>query len=123
MLFLLFAEGRGLGPVWPPVCPDRYTIESIVTTLLNGRRYRGVWAAIDAISRLAHAGCAAGELKVTAFNGRLFSPSGTGAFERTAVGDDVMADAVLAISTTPPTRTAPRRRIAYRDLDVEELGA
>jgi hypothetical protein len=123
VLFLLFAEARGLVPIWHPVYRDRYTIDSIVTTLLTGRRYRGVWPAINAISRLAHAGCAAGELKVTAFNGRLFAPGGTGAFEASALDDAVMAKAVLAISTTPPTRAAGRRRIVYRDLDVEELGA
>jgi len=123
VLFLLFAEARGLVPVWHPVYRDRYTIDSIVSTLLAGRRYRGVWAAINAISRLAHAGCTAGELKVTAFNGRLFSPSGTGAFDGDIIDDDVMTRAVLSISTTAPNRSAGRRRIAYRDLDVEELGA
>jgi len=123
VLFLLFAEARGLVPVWHPVYRDRYTIDSIVSTLLAGRRYRGVWSAINAISRLAHAGCAAGELRVTAFNGRLFSPSGTGAFDRESIDDGVMAKAVLAISTTPPNRRAGRQRIVYRDLDVEELGA
>jgi hypothetical protein len=100
-----------------------HTIDSIVSTLLSGRRYRGVWSAINAISRLAHAGCTAGELKVTAFNGRLFSPSATGAFDGDAIDDGVMASAVLSISTTPPSRSAGRRRISYRDLDVEELGA
>jgi methylase of polypeptide subunit release factors len=109
--------------VWHPVYRDRYTIDSIVTTLLTGQPFRGVWLAINAISRLAHAGCTAGELKVTAFNGRLFSPAGTGAFERERIDDAVMAKAVMAVSTTPPTRGAIRSRIAYRDLDVEELGA
>ena len=123
VLFLLFAEACGLVPIWHPVYRDRYTIDSIVSTLIAGRRYRGVWSAINAISRLAHAGCAAGELKVTAFNGRLFSPSGTGAFDREAIDDGVMAKAVLSISTTPPNRHAGRQRIVYRDLDVEELGA
>ena len=123
VLFLLFAEARGLVPVWHPVYRDRYTIDSIVTTLLTGRRYRGVWLAINAISRLAHAGCTAGELKVTAFNGRLFAPTGTGVFDRERIDDAVMAKAVLAVSTTPPARGVGRNRIVYRDLDVEELGA
>ncbi len=123
LLFLLFAEARGLVPMWHPVYRDRYTIDAIVTTLLTGRPYRGVWPAINAISRLVHAGCTAGELKVTAFNGRLFSPAGTGAFGRERIDDAAMAKAVLAVSTTPPARGAVRNRIAYRDLDVEELGA
>jgi Eco57I restriction-modification methylase len=123
VLFLLFAEARGLVPVWHPVYRDHYTIDSIVSTLLAGRRYRGIWSAVNAISRLAYNGCIAGELKVTAFNGRLFSPSATATLGRTRIDDRVMADAVLAISTTPPLIGNGRRRIAYRDLDVEELGA
>jgi len=123
ILFLLFAEARGLVPMWHPVYRDRYTIDSIVSTLLTGTRVRGVWSAVNAISRLAYNGCVAGELKVTAFNGRLFSPSATGAVDRTRIDDDLMSRAVLSISTTPASRSSGRTRIAYRDLDVEELGA
>ena len=122
VLFLLFAEARGLVPMWHPVYRDRYSIESIVTTLLAGRPYRGVWPAIRAISLMAHAGCDAGELRATAFNGRLFSPAGVDAFDRQGVGDGVMGKAVMAVSTTPPVRGRVRRRIAYGELDVEELG-
>jgi hypothetical protein len=130
VLFLLFAEARGLVPLWHPVYRDRYSLDAIVTTLLRGQRYRGLWQAVQAISRLAHAGCSTGELRVTAFNGRLFSPSQAEAFDRTPIADTVMGRAVVAVSTTPvnggPTRTRPtnrRARIVYRDLDVEQLGA
>ena len=121
VLFLLFAEARGLLPVWHPVYRDRYSLDTIVTTLLRGQRYRGLWQAVQAISRLAHAGCSAGELRVTAFNGRLFSPSQADAFDRTPIADNVMGQAVVAVSTTPNARG--RARIVYRDLDVEQLGA
>jgi hypothetical protein len=107
--------------MWHPLYRDRYSIEAIVDTLLAGRQYRGLWLAIQAISRLAHAGCSAAELTVTAFNGRLFSPSQTTAFDRTRLDDRLLGQAVVAVSTTA-TRTA-RARIAYRDLDVEQLGA
>ena len=130
VLFLLFAEARGLLPLWHPVYRDRYSLDTIVTTLLRGQRYRGLWQAVQAISRLAHAGCRAGELRVTAFNGRLFSPSQADAFDRTPIADMVMGRAVVAVSTTPipgtSRRTCPtnvRARIVYRDLDVEQLGA
>jgi hypothetical protein len=123
ILFLLFAEARGLVPMWHPVYRDRYTIDSIVSALLAGTRVRGVWNAVIAISRLAYNGCVAGELKVTAFNGRLFSPSATGAIDRTRIDDDLMSQAVLSISSTPASRSNGRTRITYRDLDVEELGA
>ena len=133
VLFLLFAEARGLLPVWHPVYRDRYSLDTIVTALLRGQRCRGLWQAVQAISRLAHAGCRAGELRVTAFNGRLFSPSQADAFDRTPISDGVMGQAVVAVSTTPihgtSKRTCPttvpggRARIVYRDLDVEQLGA
>jgi hypothetical protein len=144
VLFLLFAEARGLLPLWHPVYRDRYSLDTIVTTLLRGQRYRGLWQAIQAISRLAHAGCSAGELRVNAFNGRLFSPSQAEAFDRTPIADSVMGQAVVAVSTTPSrgasestrstsrgasertrhtTSRRARARIVYRDLDVEQLGA
>jgi hypothetical protein len=121
VLFLLFAEARGLLPVWHPVYRDRYSLDTIVTALLRGQRYRGLWLAVQAISRLAHAGCSAGELRVTAFNGRLFSPAEADAFDRTPIADTVMGQAVVAVSTTP--MATARARIVYRDLDVEQLGA
>jgi hypothetical protein len=123
VLFLLFAEARGLVPMWHPVYRDRYSLDSIVTTLLSGRRYRGLWLAIQAISRLAHAGCTAGELKVTAFNGRLFSPSQSTAFDRARIADEVIGQAVVAVSSTGGPARGARSRITYRDLDVEQLGA
>jgi len=122
ILFLLFAEARGLVPMWHPVYRERYSIEAIVSELLAGRRYRGVWRAILAISRLAHSGCSAGELKVTAFNGRLFAPTYSAAFDRARIEDAVMGDAVMAVGTTQTTAIG-KVRISYADLDVEELGA
>jgi hypothetical protein len=94
VLFLLFAEARGLLPLWHPVYRERYSLDTIVTALLRGQRYRGLWQAVQAISRLAHAGCHAGELRVTAFNGRLFSPSQADAFDRTPIADGVMGQAI-----------------------------
>jgi hypothetical protein len=122
VLFLSFAEARGLVPIWHPIYRDRYTIDSIVSTLVEGRRYRGVWQALQAIARLAHAGCRAGDLRVTAFNGRLFSPLHTPAAERGRVDDETIGAALLAVGTTP-SREGGRARIRYRDLDVEQLGA
>lgn len=121
VLFLLFAEARALVPMWHPVYRERYSIAAIVATLIAGRRYRGVWQAVLAISRLAHAGCSQGELTVTAFNGRLFAPAHSAAFDRTRIEDAVMGAAVMAVGTT--RSPAGRVRVSYRDLDVEQLGA
>src|SRR4029434_423876 len=67
-------------------------------------------------------GGARGALTVTAFNGRLFSPIHSAAFDRTRVDDAVMGDVVMAVSTTDMPRSG-RTRINYADLDVEQLGA
>lgn len=123
ILFLLFAEARGLVPLWHPIYRDRYSLESIVSALLQEGRQRGLWRAVQAISRLAHAGCSAGELTVTAFNGRLFAPSHASAFEHAPADDEAMARVLVAIATTAGTRAGGRDRITYRDLDVEQLGA
>jgi hypothetical protein len=130
VLFLLFAEARGLVPIWHPLYRDRYTIESILGTLMEGRRYRGIWQALQAMARLAHAGCDAGELRVTAFNGRLFSPLHTPAAERSRIDDRTIGKALLAVGTSPGGSVrrpaGPRQgraRVQYRDLDVEQLGA
>jgi hypothetical protein len=121
ILFLLFAEARGLVPLWHPVYRDRYSVHALVTSLLTGRPSPGLWKALQAISRLAHAGCAAGELSVTAFNGRLFSPAQAAAFDHSRVDDRVLQNAIVAVGTTRVGSS--RARIAYRDLDVEQLGA
>jgi hypothetical protein len=120
ILFLLFAEARGLVPTWHELYRDAYTIESL--TVRAGRGHTpGLWHALQAISRLAHAGCKAGDLEVTAFNGRLFSPRHAPLTEQRRVPDDVVRDVLLALATES-TRHG-RRRISYHDLGVEQLGS
>src|SRR5207244_5508257 len=83
----------------------------------------GLWDALRAMARLAHAGCRAGDLRVTAFNGRLFAPARTPLAERRGLDDEAARRAILALSTRPAIDRAGRDRIAYRDLGVEQLGA
>ncbi len=99
ILFLLFAEARSLVPIWNEIYRDAYTIEALMARLRPAsapalRRTgspgeaglgTGLWKGFQAISRLAHAGCKAGDLEVTAFNGRLFSPRHTPLIEQRAV--------------------------------------
>jgi methylase of polypeptide subunit release factors len=122
VLFLLFAEAHHLVPDWHPVYREQYTIERLKHLAMTGASPRGLWEALQAISRLAHAGCEAGDLRVTPFNGRLFSPVVTPLAERRTVADEVARDALVALTTTRP-RTGGRELIAYGDLGVEELGA
>jgi hypothetical protein len=153
MLFLLFAEARSLVPLWHLVYRDSYSLEALRDLAESpafaqqpggelppppsigsfgfggtGRRGRpqaaaGFWDALRAIGRLAHAGCHAGDLRVTPFNGRLFSPARTPLAERRDLDNEAARQAVRALSSRPAADRAGRERIAYRDLGVEQLGA
>ena len=121
ILFLLFAEARGLVPHWHPVYRDSYTIESLRPIAEGGGSPSGLWQSLQAIARLAHRGCTAGTLRVVPFNGRLFAPSAAPLADA-AVLDDRLAREVLLAVTTRPGRDR-RVRISYADLGVEQLGA
>jgi hypothetical protein len=123
MLFLLFAEARGLVPIWHPVYRQSYSLEALRDAAERGSEAIGLWDALRAIGRLAHLGCVAGDLRVTPFNGRLFAPARTPLADRGDLDDAAAARSVLALSTRPSADGAGRERIAYRDLGVEQLGA
>jgi len=105
MLFLLFAEARGLVPLWHPVYRDNYSIDSLRAVAEQLRPASGLWDTLQAIARLAHAGCRAGDLRVTPFNGRLFAPSRTPLADRRDLDDEAARRAVLALSTRPAPAT------------------
>jgi hypothetical protein len=122
ILFLLFAESRRLVPLWHPVYRDSYSIEAL-GALADQADARGLWEALRAIARLAHAGCRAGDLHVTPFNGRLFAPARTPLAERRDLDDEAARRALVALSTRQALDGGGREKIAYRDLGVEQLGA
>ena len=122
ILFLCFAEARGLVPTWHPVYRDGYTVESLRTVAERADAPVDLWEAFQAISRLAHQGCEAGDLRVTGFNGRLFAPARAPLLEGRSLSGRRVRAVVLALSTTAaPDGT--RERVSYADLGVEELGA
>ena len=121
ILFLLFAEARGLVPQWHPIYRDSYTIESLRPIVEGRRRPAGIWQSLQAIARLAHRGCTAGSLRVVPFNGRLFAPSAAPLAESTPLDDRLIAGVLLAVTTRPAADR--RERISYADLGVEQLGS
>lgn len=123
VLFLLFAESRELLPTWHPVYRDSYSMEAVRSLAERAGPARGLWETLQAISRLSHAGCHAGDLTVTPFNGRLFSPALTPAGEFNRVDDETARQVVLALCTSEEGSGRARARIAYRDLGVEQLGS
>ncbi len=122
-LFLLFAEARHLVPMWHPVYRRGYSIEALRARLAQSRPPRGLWAALQAIARLAHAGADAGDLHVTPFNGRLFAPARAPLLDHLALDDERVAHALDALCFTRASTDGGRHRIAYAELGVEELGS
>jgi hypothetical protein len=132
LLFLLFAEARALVPIWHPVYRDSYSIGALhalastatatAATEPHAAPARGLWPAVQAISRLAHDGCSIDDLSVTAFNGQLFSPDHTPLGEHLHIASPVIADVLDALMTTPARARRGRERITYADLGVEQLG-
>jgi hypothetical protein len=120
ILFLLFAEARSLVPVWNDLYRSAYSIDAL-TERASRSATVGLWEGLQAISRVAHSGCKAGDLDVTAFNGRLFSPRHAPLVEQRTIHDGVIRDVLLALATES-TRQG-RRRISYHDLGVEQLGS
>ena len=120
VLFLLFAEARGVVPTWHDLYRDAYSIDGLARKA-GEPGARGLWPTLQAISRLAHAGCQAADLTVTPFNGRLFSPRHAPLGERRHVDERVIREVLLALATEPTP--LGRRRISYYDLGVEQLGA
>ncbi len=122
VVFLLFAESRGLVPLWHPTYRRSYAIDTLVTLASRGES-TGLWDALRAIARLAHAGCRAGDLRVTPFNGRLFAPARTPLADRRDLDDEQACRALVALATRAGSNGGGRERIAYRDLGVEQLGS
>ena len=120
ILFLLFAEARGLVPRWHPVYRDGYTIESLRAPAEMRQRPRGLWEALQAIARLAHRGCHAGTLRVPPFNGRLFSPARAPLADSVPLDDGAVRNALVALTTKRSKRGI--ERISFADLGVEQLG-
>jgi hypothetical protein len=123
ILFLLFAEARALVPIWHPIYRQAYSVEALRETAERTPMSPGLWDTLRAMSRIAHAGCHAGDLRVTAFNGRLFSAVRTPLAERRDLDNLAIGRAVLSLATRPAPDRAGRERIAYGDLGVEQLGA
>ncbi len=122
LLFLFFAEARGLVPLWHPLYRDSYSVQTLREAALTPGSV-GLWDGLRAATRLAHAGCRAAGLTVTAFNGRLFSPTRTPLAEKRNLDDAAARQAIIAVSTRRGADAEVRERISYRDLGVEQLGA
>jgi Eco57I restriction-modification methylase len=131
MLFLLFAESRGLLPHRHPLYGPAYGLGALCRESAAPGSITGLWDGLAAITRLSRSGCDTGDLIVRPFNGKLFARASAPSLEaRTAARvttpasrrrDAAMAAALAALGTR--RGRAGREDISYADLGVEQLGA
>lgn len=131
VLFLLFAEARGLTPVHHPRFSATYTITSLCREAVSRtNRHAGLWDGLAAVTRLSRLGCDTSDFTIRPFNGRLFARSAAPALESgtshrptrlSKRRDEALAQALVALATRPGD--AGRESISYADLGVEQLGA
>jgi hypothetical protein len=135
VLFIAFAEARGLLPVTSPVYREGYSFESLrdladrplprgaedgqyfITTL------RTLWT----MCRGGHPRPGAtAPFTVQPFGGLLFAPTRTAWLDAAAIPDGAMREVVHLLSVERPPRgrrSAPPRRFSYADLGVDQLGS
>ena len=127
LLFILYAEDRGLLPVNDGRYDD-YAFRSRVREDVGRRRERlgafspagsTYWCAVDDLCRIIGGGDPA--IGLPAYDGGLFDTARAPLLAGVRLGDDVMADVVDALSFE--RAAGGRRYINYRDLSVRQLGS
>lgn len=131
LLFVAYAEDRGLLPIGTPAYDQGYSLRALRDQVKDpsvawepDSGY--LWSTLRAQWRLVQDGVNAGELKVKGFNGGLFDSANCPILDDPdlSVGDPFVRDLVDALSWTQPTRKqVARRGINYRELGVEQLGS
>jgi hypothetical protein len=101
VLFLLYAEARGVVPTWHPIYRDAYALAPVCEQITRGTTPRGLAPMLSAVMRLARLGCDVDALRVTAFNGRLFDPRQAPQLERLELDDRVLADVLRGLTSQP----------------------
>jgi hypothetical protein len=139
LVFLLYAEDRGLMPVDNPIYEEGYSVAGLGAQLAQdraalgealGRRF-GAWARLLSLTRMVFDGAHHADLALPPRRGDLFDPDRHPFLEGRAAGsryttdppyvppiDDAVVDQVLQ-----SLLHLEGQRISYRNLEVEQLGS
>ncbi|CAN0596417.1 unnamed protein product, partial [Laminaria digitata] len=126
LLFVLYAEDRGLLPIKDARFDDYALREKRLDV---GKRKdandtfssvaENLWGHFKNLSKMIDKGDAS--VGLPPYNGGLFSTDQTPLLNAIGLGDDVMAEAIDILSFEKPD--GQRRYINYRDLSVQQLGS
>ena len=122
LLFILYAESRGLLPLENAEYKSEYSLEMLATDIHNKLDENSAipqlrsdyWTRLQNLFTLIDKGWAE---HVPQYNGGLFNPKRHGFLEDKKIGNNVLADVINIL-----TRTTKRERIAYQDLAIQHLG-
>lgn len=136
IVFLLFAEERGLLPVDQELYGSSYGVSNLLTELEEAERLDAtaldrstdVWHRVLATSTALYLGTTFEDMRMPAYGGSLFDPDRFPwlYFNRAELGlslvvhDRVMLQVLRSIQIVNQNNQA--RRISFREIDVEEIG-
>lgn len=122
LLFVLYAERRGLLPLDNSEYQSEYSLEEIATNIHNALDNNSVvselridyWSRLQTLFTLIDKGWAE---NIPQYNGGLFNPTRHQFLEEKKIGNRSLAKIIDTL-----TRTKERERIAYQDLAIQHLG-
>ncbi|GGJ17961.1 Eco57I restriction-modification methylase domain-containing protein [Paenarthrobacter histidinolovorans] len=140
VVFLLFAEERSMMPQ-SPLFTEGYGVSGLLDDLDKRIRDEGAealdathytWHRLLATSKALYGGATSEDIRLPAYGGSLFDPERfpflTGVDDRgalaVAVSDRVMLEVLRAVqyAVIGTGKSAERRRVSFRDVDVEQIG-
>ena len=123
LLFILYAESRGLLPLENAIYQSQYSLDALATEVY-GRLDRDsaipelrsdYWTRLQDLFTLIDKGWAE---HIPQYNGGLFNATRHGFLEEKKISNDVLANVINILTT----RTTERERITYQDLAIQHLG-
>lgn len=138
VVFLLFAEERGLMPVGE-MYRTSYSVAGLLDELDERKRHDGdeslerseVWYRLLAVSAALYEGASFDDIRMPAYGGSLFDPTRFPWVEghdasglALKVNDRVMLEVLRSVqfAETGTGRGRTRQRLSFRDIDVEQIG-
>ncbi len=126
MIFLLFAESRGMLPLENGVYRSGYSFEHLrdLAESKEGGDGSYFWRSLNVLSGLVSGGVSTSRLRIPAYDGRLFSKNETPILSGTVVRDSFVREAVLALSLSSHGRKGRNpSRFSYSSFGVAQLGS